>query len=93
MMKFPNFEDMKSGKIFEKIKMSIDSLGVSDTSGKQASEPTTPLEACLVLVDELQEIQRIQANLFNKLKTVLAQMAKEEAVHAAEGIENENNPH
>lgn len=83
MMKFPNFEDMKSGKIFEKIKMSIDSLGASDVSDREGKEPSTPLEECLALVDELQEIQRIQANLVNKLKVVLAQVAKPEDIRPA----------
>lgn len=72
-MKFPNFEDMTSGKIFEKIKMSIDSLGVSDVSNTEGKEPGTPLEECLVMIQELQDIQRIQANLLNKLKLTLIQ--------------------
>lgn len=75
-MKFPNFDDMKSGKIFEKIKMSIDSLGAGDFSGQEGKELMTPQEECLALIDELQEIQRIQAHLFNQLKTALAQMNK-----------------
>ena len=53
--------------------MSIDSLGVSDVSNTEGKEPGTPLEECLVMIQELQDIQRIQANLLNKLKLTLIQ--------------------
>ena len=88
-MKFPNFDEMKklgesltdsakSAKIFDKIKMSIDSLGTGDVSEKEEKNPTTPVEKCIVLLHELQEIQRIQANLFNNLKNELVQLSKAE---------------
>jgi hypothetical protein len=88
-MKFPSLDGMKklgedltssakTSKIFDKIKTSIDSLGTGDVTDKEMSEPTTPVEKCLALIQELQEVQRIQANLFNNLKNELAQLGKSE---------------
>lgn len=96
MVKIPKFNELKKmgeglassakgSKIFDKIKTSVDSLGAGSTSDEiDCGDAKTPIERCVKLINELQEIKRMEANLFNSLKAEITQMAKEAAVADAE---------
>lgn len=89
MVKIPNFNELKKmgeglassakgNKIFDKIKTSVDSLGAGNmTDDDVHCDTKTPLERCIKLIHELQEIKRMEANLFNGLKAELTQMTKD----------------
>lgn len=88
MVKIPNFNELKkmgeglansakNTKIFDKIKTSVDSLGAGSAPDEVGhGEASTPLERCVKLVNQLQEVKRMEANLFNNLKAEIMQMAK-----------------
>lgn len=94
MVKIPKFNDLKKmgedlassakgSKIFDKIKTSVDSLGAGSTSDDiDCGDAKTPIERCVKLINELQEVKRMEANLFNSLKAEITQIAKEAAADA-----------
>ena len=90
MVKIPNFGELKKmseglansakgNKIFDKLKSSVDSLGAGSVDQHQYGEASTPLARSLKLLNELQEIRRMEANAFNNLKAEIMLMAKKES--------------
>jgi len=102
MVKIPKFNELKkmgeglassakNSKIFDKIKTSVDSLGAGGMASEDShGDAKTPLEHCVKLIHELQEIKRMEANLFNSLKAELTQMAKDAAAESGETAEPES---